>query len=167
MAETAAAKAQREAKARQEAEANTAADTPDALELAPKPGERRNVLTAGMPQPPGVQARRSRRSRRQERRGPFVKYVGNASHRVIRAADWGQLGFPPKDEKAGHQEFLWGPKNDYMIESSKFTDEQLDYLLIDDMQPGGGHAFLEVDYDEDDDGNRVLVQVVDEDESDE
>lgn len=160
MTETAAQKRDREAKARSEAEANTAADTPGEMEIAPTSGAR-NVLTVGMPQPPGVRERRSRRSRRKERTGPFVKYVGNASHRVIRASDWGQLGFEGKE--AGN-EFLWGPKNDYMIESSKFSDEQLDYMLIDDIQPGGGHAFLEVDFEEDDDGNRQLVQVVDDDE---
>jgi hypothetical protein len=43
-----------------------------------------------------------------------------------------------------------------MIPCSEFTDEQLDYLLVDDTQPKGGHSFLEVDYD--DDGN--VVQVV-------
>lgn len=118
----------------------------------------RNVLTSGMPQPPGVKARRARRKARQERQGPFVKYVGNASHRVIRAGDWGQLGFEGKEAQ---QEVLFGPKNDYMIETSKFSDEQLDYLLIDDMQPDGGHAFLEVDYDTDENGNKVLVQVTD------
>mgnify|MGYP000922524918 FL=1 len=45
-----------------------------------------------------------------------------------------------------------------MIEVSAFSDEQLDYLLLDDTQPGGGQSFLEMDYDAD--GN--LVQVVDE-----
>ncbi|QHB37438.1 hypothetical protein PP339_gp032 [Mycobacterium phage Onyinye] len=123
----------------------------------------RNVLTENMPQPPSISQRR-RRSKALERKGPFVKYVGGASHRVIRAADWGQLGFKPKDEKTGHQEFLWSAKNDYMVESEKFTDEQLDYLLIDDVMPGGGQSFLEVDYEEDENGNKVLVQVVDEDE---
>ena len=121
----------------------------------------RNVLTDGHPTPPGLQERRSRRTRRKERTGPFVKYVGSASHRVIRPSDWGQLGFKPKDEKVGHMEFLWNPKNDFLIESSKFTDEQLDYLLIDDVMPGGGQSFLEVDYYEDEAGNKVLAQVVD------
>lgn len=117
-----------------------------------------NVLTAGMPQPPGVQARRNRRVARKERKGPFVKYVGAASHRIIRPSDWGSLGFKPKDKDAGHQTFVWDPRNDYMVESSKFTDEQLDYLLIDDVQHGtNAHSFLEVDYDE----NGQLVQVTD------
>lgn len=156
MAESA---AQQKAKAREEAEANTAADS--GLDLAPTAGAR-NVLTAGMVQPPGVQERRRRKARK-ERTGPFIKYVGNASHRVIRAADWGALGFDSKDEK-NKLEVLWGPKNDYMVESSKFSDDQLDYLLIDDIQPGGGHAFLEVDFDTDEDGNKVLVQVLDDEE---
>lgn len=146
--------AQQKAKAREEAEANTAADTGGGVE---PPAAGRNVLTAGMPQPPGVVERRRRRARKQ-RKGPFVKYVGNASHRVIRASDWAQLNFEEKSSKHD-SEVLFGPKNDYMVESSKFSEEQLDYLLIDDIQPGGGHAFLEVDFDED----GQLVQVVDED----
>jgi hypothetical protein len=115
----------------------------------------RNVLTEDLPAPPGVRDRRARRARRNERTGPFVKYVGNASHRVIRESDWGQLGI--KDGK----EVVWEPKNDYMVESKKFSEEQLDYLLIDDMMPSGGHSFVEVDYEEDDEGNRHLVQVID------
>lgn len=138
------------------AQAESATDATSGGLESPTSGTR-NVLTSGMPQPPGVKARRARRKARAERQGPFVKYVGNASHRVIRAGDWGSLGFEGKEAS---QEVLFGPKNDYMIESSKFSDEQLDYLLIDDMQ-GGAHAFLEVDYDTDDDGNRVLVQVLD------
>lgn len=137
-----------------------ASETSGVSDSAP---QARNVLTDSLPQPPGVQQRRARRAKSKERKGPFVKYVGNASHRVIRAADWGQLGFTPKDKDKGHQEFLWSPANDYLVESAQFTDEQLDYLLIDDVMPGGGHSFLEVDYDEDEDGNRVLVQVTDED----
>jgi len=115
-----------------------------------------NVLTEGMPQPPGVRERR-RRIARKQRKGPFVKYVGAASHRIIRPSDWGSLGFQPKDKEAGHQTFQWGPQNDYMIETAKFTDEQLDYLLIDDVQAGSGaHSFLEVDFDGD--GNLVQVE---------
>lgn len=153
--------------------ANSTAAKNDAVKAAvasegvEAPTGARNVLTETMPQPPGVVQRR-RRSKATQRKGPFVKYVGGASHRVIRAADWGELGFKPKDatkdNPGQHQEFLWSPQNDYMIESEKFTDEQLDYLLIDDLMPGGGQSFLEVDYEEDENGNRVLVQVVDEDE---
>jgi hypothetical protein len=37
-----------------------------------------------------------------------------------------------------------------MVESSQFSDEQLDYLLIDDVQRGTNvHNFLEVDFNED------------------
>lgn len=151
MSETAAQKKQRE-----EAEAAAAAAAVE------RPDERaHNVLTEGMPTPPGLRDRRARRAARKTRKGPFVKYVGAASHRVIRPADWGSLGFTPKDKESGHQTFSWGPKNDYMVESSKFTDEQLDYLLIDDVQQGtNSHSFLEVDYD--DDGQ--LVQVLEDDE---
>ena len=35
-----------------------------------------------------------------------------------------------------------------MIPVSAFTDEQLDYLLVDDKQVKGHHSFLEVDYDD-------------------
>lgn len=91
------------------------------------------------------------------RKGPFVKYVGEASHRTISSADWGSL--PGIVAPAGgFQDTTWEPKNDKMIEVSAFSDEQLDYLLLDDTQPGGGQSFLEMDYDAD--GN--LVQVVDE-----
>ena len=91
------------------------------------------------------------------RKGPFVKYVGEASHRTISAADWASLpGMQPPS--GGYQETTWEPKNDKMIECIVFSDEQLDYLLLDDTQPGGGQSFLEMDYDTD--GN--LVQVVDE-----
>jgi len=153
MAETAAQK-----KAREEA------DKVQAQASVERPDEKsRNVLTSGMPQPPGVVARRQRRVARKTRKGPFVKYVGPASHRIIRPYDWATLGFTPKDKDAGHQTFSWSPQNDFMIESNKFTDEQLDYLLIDDVQHGtNAHSFLEVDYD--DDGQ--LVQLLD-DEDDE
>jgi hypothetical protein len=91
------------------------------------------------------------------RKGPFVKYVGEASHRKISAADWASLpGMVAPN--GGFQPTVWEPKNDKMIECAAFSDEQLDYLLLDDNQPSGGHSFLEMDYDAD--GN--LVQVVDE-----
>lgn len=146
-----------ERKKREEAE-KAAADQAAASAVQRPDEQARNVLTDGMPQPPGARERRSRRVARKRRQGPFVKYVGQASHRVITPTDWRQLGFTPKDKETGHQTFEWTPKNDFMIESAKFTDEQLDYLLIDDMQHGGtAHSFLEVDYDED----GQLVQVVD------
>jgi hypothetical protein len=116
-----------------------------------------NVLTADMPQPPGVLERKGRRKTKGSRRkGPFVKYVGSSSRRVIAYGDWRSLGIPIKGEseenKPGHE---WDIKNDFLIECDKFSDEQLDYLLVDDMQPGGGHSFLEMDYDTD--GNLVQV----------
>jgi hypothetical protein len=120
-----------------------------------------NVLTEGMPTPPGLKARRGRRAAKKGRQGPFVKYVGAASHRIIRPHDWATLAFEPKNKDAGHQTFTWSPQNDYMVESSKFTDEQLDYLLIDDVQHGtNAHSFLEVDYDAD----GQLVQVLEDEE---
>lgn len=151
MAETAAQK-----KAREDAEAAASSQAPvEGTEQA------RNVLTDSMPQPPGVKERRARRVARKQRQGPFVKYVGGASDRVIRPPDWQSLGFKPADKEEGHKTFVWGIANDYMIEVSQFTDEQLDYLLIDDLQQGSGaHSFLEVDYDD----NKQLVQVVYDDE---
>jgi hypothetical protein len=146
MAETAAQK-----KAREEAEGNTASP--------PSDGPTRNTLTDDMPQPPGV-AERKRRVARKTRKGPFVKYVGAASVRVITPTHWNTLGFQdvPKD---GFAQVEWTSKNDYMVESKAFSNEQLDYLLIDDMQAGGrAHSFLEVDYDSD----GQLVQVIDDDE---
>jgi hypothetical protein len=128
---------------------------------ASSPVERpRQALTDDMPQPPGS-ARRSRRVAKKRRTGPFVKYVGHAAQRTISPAEWKTLAHDnvPKD---GYQFNSWDMKNDYIIESDKFTDEQLDYLLIDDVQGNGAHSFLEVDYDSD--GN--LAQVV-EDEDDE
>jgi hypothetical protein len=99
--------------------------------------------------PPGSRRRRVEKKRRE---GPFVKYVGAASERTITPADWKSLTIDPG--KAPH---TWNTKNDFLIEDGGFSDEQLDYLLIDDLQPAGGHSFLEVDYDSD--GN--LVQVTD------
>jgi len=100
--------------------------------------------------PPGSARRRSDKK---QRTGPFVKYVGSASERTIQPHDWVSLTIDP-----GSAPHTWNLKNDFILESGEFNDEQLDYLLIDDTQPSGGHSFLEVDYD--DDGN--LVQVVEE-----
>jgi hypothetical protein len=100
--------------------------------------------------PPGSRRRRVEKKRRE---GPFVKYVGAASQRTISVPDWKSLSIEPG--KAPH---VWDIKNDFILEDSLFSDEQLDYVLIDDLQPNGAHSFLEVDYDTD--GN--LVQVVDE-----
>jgi hypothetical protein len=98
-------------------------------------------LPKDAPKPPGDIRRRSQKPKRQ---GPFVKYVGRASHRVIRPSQWKSLGIDVKDEGATH---TWSVANDKMIESSEFSDEQLDYLLIDDRQSGTNtHAFVEVDF---------------------
>lgn len=116
-------------------------------------------LTPDMPQPPGVVERR-RRVPKKQRKGPFVKYVGAASHRRIHPHQWKILGVDVKQDKdknvVGHE---WSPANDYMVESDQFTDAQLDYLLIDDVSKAtGAHQFLEVDYNKD----GQLVQVTDE-----
>lgn len=156
--------AQKKAREEQEAEARKA----QAVSAVQRPDENsHNVLTEGMPTPPGLRERRSRRIRRTRRQGPFVKYVGAASHRVIRPADWKTIpGCEPV--KAGKEDGVfqtntWSPKNDFLVESSSFSDSQLDYLLIDDVhQTTGAHNFLEVDYDD----NGQLVQVLEDDEAD-
>lgn len=87
-------------------------------------------------------------------KGPFVKYVGIASTRIIRPHHWAQkLGAENlKNPNATHE---WSLKNKKMIPSSEFSDHQLDYLLCDDRQSGGAHAFLEVEYND----KGQLVQV--------
>jgi hypothetical protein len=96
-----------------------------------------------------------RRVERKKRTGPFIKYVGPASHRIIRPHQWGTLQIDLKDKEATH---TWNVANDKMIEADKFSDEQLDYLLIDDLQSGvGAHSFLSVDYDKD--GNIVQADL--------
>jgi hypothetical protein len=119
-------------------------------------------LTPDMPQPPGV-LERKRRVPREKRKGPFVKYVGAASHRRIHGHHWKSLAIEATKSGEKGQESVdsheWSVKNDFMIESSKFTDEQLDYLLVDDTSKAtGAHNFLEVDYNKD----GQLVQVTDE-----
>ncbi len=100
--------------------------------------------------PPGDLRRRVGTSRR---KGPFVKYVGPAAIRRITSAQWKSLGI---DLKGDAVETNWDVSNDKLVEASKFSDAQLDYLLIDDLQQGSGtHAFLLVDFDE----NGQLVQV--------
>lgn len=125
----------------------------------------RNVLTDNMPQPPGVKLRRRvRRADAKRRSGPFAKYVGSSVLRTIRPQDWKTLGIE-LDKEATTRTDSWSIKNDYLLETSLFTDEQLDYLFIDDTNKvTGAHEFLEVDYDE----NGDLVQVpYEEDEDDE
>lgn len=107
--------------------------------------------------PPG--SRRARGVTKARRKGPFVQYVGDASKRTIYPHDWKTLsgvGVEPKSKDEGFNTDTWDVKNDKILEASLFSESQLDYLLIDDMKPGGGHSFLEVDYNED----GVLVQVV-------
>jgi hypothetical protein len=106
-----------------------------------QPKQENKPMSKNAPQPPGDLRRRSKTPKRQ---GPFVKYVGRASHRRITPAQWKSLGIELKDEGATN---TWSIANDKMIESSEFSDEQLDYLLIDDRQSGSTtHAFVEVDY---------------------
>ena len=97
-----------------------------------------------------------RRTRKEKREGPFVKYVGPAAIRRITPAQWKSLGIELEDENAEHS---WTVGNDKLIEADKFSDAQLDYLLIDDLQQGSGaHAFLLVDF-EGEGEDAQLVQV--------
>jgi hypothetical protein len=124
-------------------------ETPAKASAAEK--ESNKPLPANAPKPPGDIRRRAPKP---TRKGPFVKYVGDASHRKITPAQWKTLGIGLHDDVATH---TWSVANDKMIESSEFSDEQLDYLLIDDRKAGSNtHAFLEVDYNE----SGQLVQVV-------
>lgn len=90
---------------------------------------------------------RSRHVTKKGRTGPFVKYVGAAAKRTIQPHEWRALGVELKDPKAVHE---WSAANGFLVESSQFTDAQLDYLLIDDVQHGANTAsFIEVDTDSD------------------
>lgn len=90
---------------------------------------------------------RRRHVTKKGRTGPFVKYVGAADKRTITATDWRSLGIDPKDKAAKHE---WSDRNDFLVESSVFSDEQLDHLLIDDVQHGtNAHSFIEVERDSD------------------
>ena len=113
------------------------------------------VLPKGAEKPPGDIRRRTGAKKR--RTGPFIKYVGLAAERSIDAAAWGSLAIDLKDPKATH---VWNIANDKMVEADKFSDEQLDYLLVDDLTTGGVHNFLAVDWDnKDDPNNNAVVQV--------
>lgn len=109
------------------------------------------VLPPDAEKPPGDIRRRTKKA---VRKGPFVKYVGMAAQREITAADWATLDIEIRDKKANH---VWSIKNDKLIEADKFSDEQLGYLLIDDLTPGGVHNFLGVDFDKD--GNLIQVEI--------
>ena len=121
----------------------------------PKPGPVGSGKIVRRP-PPG--SRRAGGAKKSKRQGPFVQYVGQASHRTISAQDWASIPgmAPPKGRE--YADSTWDLANDRILECAQFSDEQLDYLLLDDIQPTGGQSFLEVDYNED----GVLVQVVDE-----
>lgn len=112
-------------------------------ETAAKPAKTENkTLPKSAPQPPGDVRRRSGKA--SKRTGPFVKFVGHASHRKITPPQWKSLNIELADDKATH---TWSVANDKMIESEQFSDEQLDYLLIDDRQAGSNtHSFVEVDF---------------------
>jgi len=147
-AEDAAAQAEADRKAEAEAKA-------DAQSSPPPQGENRTNMPADQ-RPPGDLRRRTRR---EKRKGPFVKYVGSAAERHITPAQWKSVPVKLEDDKTNRTD-VWAVGNDKMVEASKFNDEQLDYLLIDDLQPGtNAHSFLLVDYEGDDPDSVQLVQV--------
>lgn len=118
----------------------TTTEADEVVAPAAPEGENKSSLPEAQ-RPPGDLRRRGRK---EKRKGPFVKYVGSASHRQIEPADWGTLNIDLKDKKATHN---WSIANDKMLEADQFSDDQLDYLLIDDLQQGSGaHAFLLMDY---------------------
>lgn len=144
-AEDAAAQAEADKKAYAEAQSQAKSDSPQ--------GENRTNMPADQ-RPPGDLRRRTRKEKRQ---GPFVKYVGSAAERHITAPQWRSLDITLPDNQKIRAD-VWAIGNDKMIEASKFTDEQLDYLLIDDLQQGTNtHAFLLVDYDKSDPPQLVQV----------
>lgn len=115
-------------------------DKPVTTTLRPHGDRPADASAVPIPKPP-----QRRVPKRGPQKGPYVKYVGDASDRIIRAAQWQTLDIPLKDERATH---TWNKDNEKMIPVSAFTDEQLDYLLVDDKQVKGHHSFLEVDYDD-------------------
>lgn len=82
---------------------------------------------------PASTTRRTRHVTKKGRTGPFVKYVGAAAQRTISATAWRSLGIPATE---GHE---WSAANNYLIESSAFSDAQLDYLLFVEVGPNGAH----------------------------
>lgn len=93
-----------------------------------------------------TKAAKATKSATGDRKGPFVKYVGAADKRTISATAWRSLGIPATE---GHE---WSAANNYLIESSAFSDAQLDHLLHDDVQHGtNAPTFIEVNHDEDHD----------------
>lgn len=90
-----------------------------------------------------------------QRKGPFVQYVGPCAKRSIAPHEWRSILSAENIKEAGviHE---WNTKNKKMIPVAAFSDHQLDYLLVEDMQKNGGHSFLEVDYNE----NGQLVQII-------
>ena len=72
-------------------------------------------LPKNAPQPPGDIRRRKGGPKRT---GPFVKYVGQASHRKITPAQWRSLNIPLEGDVKEH---LWSVGNDKMIESDPDT----------------------------------------------
>lgn len=123
------------------AEQETAPKTPN--KVLPKDAER----------PPGDIRRRNTGAKKQ-RQGPFIKYVGLAARRQIDPTAWATLNIELKDKKATH---VWDLSNDKLVEANSFTDDQLDYLLVDDTSRDGIKNFLAVDYDKD--GNLEQVEI--------
>lgn len=134
--------------------------TPPATPPAETPTTFRSQVTGQTaqiaPPPDAIVPRRRVQGSDRRQDGPFVQYVGEASHRIIRPHQWkATKGVGPDNLKNPNATHTWSHKNEKVIPSSEFSDHQLDYLLCDDMQPRGGHSFVEVNYND----KGQLVQV--------
>lgn len=92
--------------------------------------------------------RRLAETPKEARKGPYVKFVGQASHRIIRPHHWRQK-FPTDKLKNPNATHKWNPGNGLMIPVKEFSESQLRYLLEEDTQKRGGHSFLLMDYNRD------------------
>jgi hypothetical protein len=97
-----------EQKANADAKAKAGAEDEGTLE--------NKVLPQDAPKPPGDV--RVRRVAKERRKGPFVKYVGPASHREIDATAWKSLQIELKDDTVTS---TWNVANDKMLEADNFS----------------------------------------------
>lgn len=58
--------------------------------------------------------------------GNFIQYIGSATRRIITEADWESIGV-----KSG-KDVEWSFKNEFKVNSKKFTKAQIKYLLQTD-----------------------------------
>jgi hypothetical protein len=63
-----------------------------------------------------------------ELEGPQVRYVGQATRRILTPKDWENVGVDDTE----HKTYVWELSNSKMIPKSDFSEKQLAYLMIDD-----------------------------------